>query len=1392
MSRRRWFPYLLLILCITTAHAQVHADAMAGDEDMLVVTSPATQPAGEYLLLPADPLLEPDRQGLDLLSLLLPRLVDATREGRLQTFSPVPELGALLLVGPTADFLAEARAWDGVLGVLPPNEALSELRTAPPAVWGLSSSPERDSQGLPEDLAAAASAAGSGGLSSCNVYLGTTRVEGSVTTANLAFTLTLRRGAEARSTISATSNSSGYFTVYFTEAIQAGDSVEVQLPGEPLITIPVVSLTLEADRPADIVSGTAPANAQLSLFVQDDRVSYLFRSATADAGGRFAVSVGDAFDLIPGTNVSLTYTSPDGFSVVLSSWRVPGVEVRYGYDYVYAYGKPGEPAVFTLRNASGAVKATATAQIGSSGSASTRLIAIGACGGNADIVPGDQLEAQIGSAPPETINVVAARVTGFDTAADTVSGGVPSNGKVIVYARDEYQNSYAYRKVFANASGAFTANYAGAVNLAPGSYAYPLYLDAADNIVSGDSLYAGPYVRVRLDSWSDLDVFGPPFTAVNAVLRNALGAIKGTVAGVTAYDGQLTYLNFTDSAGNGVDVIASDKVEVSIGATTVNLDVVGIDVLVDRDAGVVSGTGPANSVVRIINSYYSAYDVTTGTDGRFFYAVGWMVGGYTINTSYRDPFGHDTTAFRYVPMMTIYPDSDWVSVYPVPRQPLVVKLLDPDGVIKSTYSTVASSSSSSYGFGFYNVGIDTGDKVVVDAGPLHLEQSVVPLTINGNTETNTVSGIAPSNGWLNVWASRYFGPYSNYYHHSFYASGTGSYATNFNGAADLRGGYQLEVMYWDDGHEDQVRISRYIPYVGIHHTGDYVYGYSTPGVPGTVAVRAAGGGLKASGIVTPSLSSGSFTFTTQGLDLVPGDQVEVNLADLSRTVAVMPMSGALDVAADRVTGTSSPNIRLGVSPYHWTGTGFSTYVNSQSLPRFVDIGASGAFSADFACQADLTVGDYVGFNYIDPADNFHQAYVYTTQPTVTVDSYPASVQPGQPVEIAFISANGAHSQYTYVRWDTKSHDVDKGYAYYAYGGTGVIGRNVVRFNAPMSGTIYFRAMVYVDGQTVWSGPELAIPVSGEVATTLVDPVSGTTNDNTPQIRGVAAANAEVALYEETSGLQAETPILTTVAGADGRFTFNLTTPLSTGLHKFYARTTSSASNPASNMVYLTVDPTLLVDPVHILVTAHGTTQHLRDDAGLANLGGRVWTRTGDTITLQVPISCNVYKAEVYAGGVFAAAMVNTYDNVWSGSYAPPSSGNYAASVQVRCDGPDGPFHNILILQGLIDPDGYVYDVSKGIDYRIAGAIVTCYELVDEDADTWQAWPAGIWGQQNPQTTVADGYYAFFTLPGKYKIKVTAAGYAPYESPILTVIDEPVHHNAPLRPLVYVYLPLVLR
>jgi hypothetical protein len=108
---------------------------------------------------------------------------------------------------------------------------------------------------------------------------------------------------------------------------------------------------------------------------------------------------------------------------------------------------------------------------------------------------------------------------------------------------------------------------------------------------------------------------------------------------------------------------------------------------------------------------------------------------------------------------------------------------------------------------------------------------------------------------------------------------------------------------------------------------------------------------------------------------------------------------------------------------------------------------------------------------------------------------------------------------------------------------------------------------------------------------------------------------------------------------------------------------------------------------------------------------------------------------------------------------------------------------------LIDPDGYVFDASRGFDLAdptrnaLAGARVTCMEYVAQWGG-WVRWPAEMYQNQvNPQETGDDGYFAFFTPPGLYYIKAdNVAGFQSWRSPVFEVINEIVHVNVPLTPI----------
>jgi plastocyanin len=107
---------------------------------------------------------------------------------------------------------------------------------------------------------------------------------------------------------------------------------------------------------------------------------------------------------------------------------------------------------------------------------------------------------------------------------------------------------------------------------------------------------------------------------------------------------------------------------------------------------------------------------------------------------------------------------------------------------------------------------------------------------------------------------------------------------------------------------------------------------------------------------------------------------------------------------------------------------------------------------------------------------------------------------------------------------------------------------------------------------------------------------------------------------------------------------------------------------------------------------------------------------------------------------------------------------------------------------LIDPDGYVFDVSEGFDpisptlHAVAGVTVTAYVSMPEWGG-WVPWPAYLYDNQvNPQVTGEDGYFAFLTPPGQYYLQVDGIeGYQSWRSPVIEVITQVVHANVPYTP-----------
>jgi hypothetical protein len=308
------------------------------------------------------------------------------------------------------------------------------------------------------------------------------------------------------------------------------------------------------------------------------------------------------------------------------------------------------------------------------------------------------------------------------------------------------------------------------------------------------------------------------------------------------------------------------------------------------------------------------------------------------------------------------------------------------------------------------------------------------------------------------------------------------------------------------------------------------------------------------------------------------------------------------------------------------------------------------------------------------------------------------------------------------------------------------------------------------------------------------PVCGVTNQAQPHFAGTAQAGSTVQL--SSNGLSLGTAV------ADGQDEWEQTTitPLTDGRHLITATaTTAQGTSPASSLD-LTVNSGLCYDPVSITFAQGNSVQHLRDSAGCAASGNSLsvilWPDA--PVTVSVPLqSAPAEPISVTVNDVDYPLLDPDGDGRYTTTFMPPT-GEESVTLQLGCE--------TVQVAAVIDPDGYIHDAGRGGDARLVGATVTLYAW-NVAADRWDAWPAHLYGQANPQTTGADGYYSFFVPPGDYQLRVEKAGYDPYVSATRHVGEgglysaiaavnranrEPIRFNVPLQRVneQNLFLPLV--
>ncbi len=392
-----------------------------------------------------------------------------------------------------------------------------------------------------------------------------------------------------------------------------------------------------------------------------------------------------------------------------------------------------------------------------------------------------------------------------------------------------------------------------------------------------------------------------------------------------------------------------------------------------------------------------------------------------------------------------------------------------------------------------------------------------------------------------------------------------------------------------------------------------------------------------------------------------------------------------------------------------------------------------------------------------------------------------------PVEVSFIEADPAPTSVAgqLLTWDVGAVPANQ------WGG-----RIEITAEIDADGTVVNEAEVgYPDVDSVPenNSDDHSEVVDNILAPALLRPTQGST-DETPTIFGLAPSNGQVDIWDISVPASPSWVISTT---ADGLGEFEVEPTMAPGTYILAATASKSGLDSGySNAATITVKDDLPLDPDFVTISSGGVNL----SAGSVEAERRMMPMRN--LNIGAVLACGsqpMPTLRVTENALFGYAVPPVQVNdVGGGEWqvdftfwlAEPHS-SYEIWLEWQC----GPVtERVLLMFILIDPYGYVYDqslVNSGSaidDALLLNAKVTCYVKV---GNSWVVWPAGLYGQVNPQFTdsstddgvMTPGFYSYLTPSGRYKIKAVAPGYQPFESKVLTVITEVVHLDVGLKPIV---------
>ncbi len=164
--------------------------------------------------------------------------------------------------------------------------------------------------------------------------------------------------------------------------------------------------------------------------------------------------------------------------------------------------------------------------------------------------------------------------------------------------------------VTVSATGTYSLDLSGVVDLVPGSLGTVTYTDAEGNQVRVH--FAGPYLSVTL-GMAAVNGTAPGGLPVTLTLYAPNGEVKGTGRVDPAYTSWF-YASLADSQGDPVAVAAGDRLRLQSPGGVLSMTVPTLSVAFDRERHVLTGVAPAGGWLEVLLASFNRR-VQTAPDG---------------------------------------------------------------------------------------------------------------------------------------------------------------------------------------------------------------------------------------------------------------------------------------------------------------------------------------------------------------------------------------------------------------------------------------------------------------------------------------------------------------------------------------------------------------------------------------------------------------------------------------------------------------------------------------------------------------------------------------------------------------------------------------------------------